>query len=39
MHADCRGREWVGGGKEQRSPVLPVGVGSVGWAGQDVVPF
>ena len=39
MHADGGRGEGVGGREEERAPVLAVVVGSVGGAGQDVVPF
>lgn len=39
MHADCGWSEGVFGGKGESSPVLAVVIGSVWWAGEDVVPF
>ena len=39
MHADCGRCEGVVGREHQRAPVLSAGVGSVGRAGEDVVPF
>lgn len=39
MHADCGWGERVFGGKGESSPVLAVVIGSVWWAGEDVVPF
>jgi len=39
VHADCGWSEGVFGGKGESSPVLTVVIGSVWWAGEDVVPF
>jgi hypothetical protein len=38
MHPNRRRRERVGGWEYESTPVLPVFVGSFGWAGEDVVP-
>lgn len=38
MHADCGGCEGVVGRKDEGAPILAVMIGSIRWAGEDVVP-
>lgn len=38
-HADCGRFEGVVGGEVKSAPVLTAGVGGVGWASEEVVPF
>ena len=39
MHANGGWSEWIGGWEEEGAPVLAVGVGCIGGAREDVVPF
>lgn len=38
MHSDRGGCEGVGGWEHESTPILAIFIGSVGWAGDDVVP-